>query len=495
MLEKIDLSKTMDKKEYKKRMEVLGPKLARLQRELKSCNIPVMIVFEGFGGAGKGTQINHLIEPMDPRGFTVYSTQAETQEEQYHPFLWRFWNKTPEKGRIAIFDRSWYGKLLVERYEKKTHKKDIPGVLEDIENFEKQLTDDGTLLIKFFLTISEKEQEKRFDKLLSKEETSWRVSKADKDRNKHYEEYARMADEMLTRTDTEYAPWTIIEAHDERYAAVKILTTVVEAFEERYEKEQITQPRQIDGKFGQNDLKESVLKKVDLSKRLDRETYEKKLDELQKKLTLLHSEIYAKRIPVVLAFEGWDAGAKGGAIKRLTRALDPRGYTVNPTSSPNDIERAHHYLWRFWTKMPKDGHIAIFDRTWYGRVMVERIEGFCTTQEWQRAFKEMNQMEQQLVNHGAIVIKFWMHIDKEEQERRFKERQENPDKQWKITDEDWRNREKWELYEQAVDEMMVRTSTVNAPWVIVEGNDKLYVRIKVLETVVDALEKRLHHNE
>ena len=495
MLEKIDLSKTMDKKEYKKRMEVLEPKLARLQRELKSCNVPVMIVFEGFGGAGKGTQINHLIEPMDPRGFTVYSTQAETQEEQYHPFLWRFWNKTPQKGRIAIFDRSWYGKLLVERYEKKTHKKDIPGVLEDIENFEKQLTDDGTLLIKFFLAISEKEQGKRFDKLLSKEETSWRVSKADKDRNKHYEEYARMADEMLTRTDTEYAPWTIIEAHDERYAAVKILTTVVEAFEERYEKEQITQPRQIDGKFGQNDLKESVLKKVDLSKKLDRETYEKKLEELQKKLTLLHSEIYAKRIPVVLAFEGWDAGGKGGAIKRLTRALDPRGYTVNPTSSPNDIERAHHYLWRFWTKMPKDGHIAIFDRTWYGRVMVERIEGFCTTQEWQRAFKEMNQMEQQLVNHGAIVIKFWMHIDKEEQERRFKERQETPDKQWKITDEDWRNREKWELYEQAVDEMMVRTSTVNAPWVIVEGNDKLYARIKVLETVVDALEKRLHHNE
>ena len=377
----------------------------------------------------------------------------------------------------------------------KRQKKDIPGVLEDIENFEKQLTDDGTLLIKFFLTISEKEQEKRFDKLLSKEETSWRVSKADKDRNKHYEEYARMADEMLTRTDTEYAPWTIIEAHDERYAAVKILTTVVEAFEERYEKEQNPQPRQIDGKFGQNDLKESVLKKVDLTKKLDRETYEKKLEELQKKLTLLHSEIYAKRIPVVLAFEGWDAGGKGGAIKRLTRALDPRGYTVNPTSSPNDIERAHHYLWRFWTRMPKDGHIAIFDRTWYGRVMVERIEGFCTTQEWQRAFKEMNQMEQQLVNHGAIVIKFWMHIDKEEQERRFKERQENPDKQWKITDEDWRNREKWELYEQAVDEMMVRTSTVNAPWVIVEGNDKLYARIKVLETVVDALEKRLHHNE
>lgn len=491
MLEKIDLSKTMDKKEYKKRMEVLEPKLARLQRELKSCNVPVMIVFEGFGGAGKGTQINHLIEPMDPRGFTVYSTQAETQEEQYHPFLWRFWNKTPEKGRIAIFDRSWYGKLLVERYEKKTHKKDIPGVLEDIENFEKQLTDDGTLLIKFFLAISEKEQGKRFDKLLSKEETSWRVSKADKDRNKHYEEYARMADEMLTRTDTEYAPWTIIEAHDERYAAVKILTTVVEAFEERYEKEQITQPRQIDGKFGQNDLKESVLKKVDLSKRLDRETYEKKLDELQKKLTLLHSEIYAKRIPVVLAFEGWDAGGKGGAIKRLTRALDPRGYTVNPTSSPNDIERAHHYLWRFWTKMPKDGHIAIFDRTWYGRVMVERLEGFCSVNDWQRAYVEINEFEKELSDWGAVIIKFWVQIDKDTQLERFKDRENTPEKRWKITEEDWRNREKWDSYEEAVNEMLLKTNTAYAPWHILESNDKKYARIKALKTVIEALEARL----
>ncbi len=194
---------------------------------------------------------------------------------------------------------------------------------------------------------------------------------------------------------------------------------------------------------------------------------------------------------MVLAFEGWDAGGKGGAIKRLTRALDPRGYTVNPTSSPNDIERAHHYLWRFWTKMPKDGHIAIFDRTWYGRVMVERIEGFCTTQDWQRAYREMNQMESQLVHHGAVVLKFWLHIDKEEQAKRFKDRQENPEKSWKITDEDWRNREKWDLYEKAVDEMIIKTSMSDAPWIIVEGNDKYYARIKVFETVVDALEKRM----
>ena len=193
----------------------------------------------------------------------------------------------------------------------------------------------------------------------------------------------------------------------------------------------------------------------------------------------------------MLGFEGWDAGGKGGAIKRLTAKMDARGYAVNPTASPNDIEKAHHYLWRFWRAMPKAGHIAIFDRTWYGRVMVERIEGFCTKEEWKRAYKEINDMEKDLCDAGAIVIKFWMHIDKDEQERRFRERQENPEKQWKITEEDWRNREKWDLYEDAVNEMLLRTSTDYAPWVVVEGNDKYYARIKVLKTVVDAIEDRL----
>ena len=382
---------------------------------------------------------------------------------------------------------------MVDRYEKKTSKKEIPIILEEISSFEKQLTDGGTLVMKFFLDISEREQKKRFHKLMEKKATSWRVSDKDLDRNKHFQDYLEMADEMLTKTDSDYAPWTIVEAEDDRYATVKILSTVAAAFEDRYkkEKESKKKEREVDGRFDKSELNDSVLKKVDLSKKMEEKAYEKRLDELQKKLRLLHGKLYAKRIPVVLAFEGWDAGGKGGAIKRLTNALDPRGYTVNPTSSPNDIERAHHYLWRFWTKMPKDGHIAIFDRTWYGRVMVERIEGFCTTQDWQRAYKEINQMEQQLVNHGAVVLKFWLHIDKEEQAHRFQDRQDNPEKSWKITDEDWRNREKWDLYEKAVDEMLVRTSTADAPWIIVEGNDKLYARIKVLETVVNALEKRM----
>ena len=236
---------------------------------------------------------------------------------------------------------------------------------------------------------------------------------------------------------------------------------------------------------------ESILAETDLSKSMPKEVYEERLKALQKKMEHLHGELYRRRIPVVLGFEGWDAGGKGGAIKRLTSHMDPRGYVVNPTASPSDTEKAHHYLWRFWRAMPKAGHIAIFDRTWYGRVMVERIEGFCTEKEWKRAYGEINAMEQDLVNAGAIVLKFWMQIDKDEQARRFKARQENPKKQWKITDEDWRNREKWDQYEVAVEEMLEKTSMPHAPWIVVEGNDKYYARIKVLECVTEAIEKRL----
>ena len=253
----------------------------------------------------------------------------------------------------------------------------------------------------------------------------------------------------------------------------------------------ISMPLRAEGESKGRAFLGGVLSGVDLTKTLTKEEYKKEIDRLQKRLEFLHSEIYRLRIPVVLGFEGWDAGGKGGAIKRLTSHLDPRGYRVNPTASPNDIEKVHHYLWRFWNNVPKAGHIAVFDRTWYGRVMVERIEGFCSEADWKRAYQEINEMEAHMANAGAVVIKFWLHIDKDEQERRFKERQQNPAKEWKITDEDWRNREKWDQYETAVNEMLVRTSTTYAPWVVVEGNCKYYARVKVLRTVVDALEERV----
>ncbi len=276
---------------------------------------------------------------------------------------------------------------------------------------------------------------------------------------------------------------------------MKILKTITGRLERTLEEQAVLRSiKKVDSGISANSgsrYQNGVLSGVDLSKSLTREEYKEKVGKLQKRLEILHSEIYRLRIPVVLGFEGWDAGGKGGAIKRLTSHLDPLGYQVCPTASPNDIERKHHYLWRFWNKVPKAGHIAIFDRTWYGRVMVERIEGFCTEDEWKRAYQEINEMEAHMANAGAVVLKFWLHIDKDEQERRFKERMAIPEKQWKITDEDWRNREKWDQYEIAVNEMLVRTSTTYAPWIVVAGNSKYYARVKVLQTVVDALEAKI----
>ena len=501
MLEKLDLTKSLSKTEYKEKMIKLEPKLGKLQRECRRLGIPVMIAFEGYGASGKGVQIAELIRALDPRGFEVYAVKNETEEERMHPFMWRFWTKLPAKGRFAIYDSSWYRKVLVDRFEKKTKKKDIEEAFQSICSFEEKLTTDGMVMIKIFLAIDQEEQKKRFDQLRESKETAWRVSEGDLKRNKKFAKYQAMNEEMLGRTDTVYAPWHIVEATDRRFATVKIYTIVNQMLEEQIKKvlendakkaleSQIVDVKEAESP-GERKLEESVLAKVDLSLSYTKEEYKKRLSVLQKRIELLHGELYRRRIPMVIGFEGWDAGGKGGAIRRLTEKMDPRGYVVHPTASPNEIERDYHYLWRFWTDMPKAGHITIFDRTWYGRVMVERIEGFCTKQEWQRAYKEINDMEHDLVSAGAIVLKFWMQIDKEEQERRFKARQENPDKQWKITEEDWRNREKWDLYEEAVNEMLIRTSTPDAPWVVVEGNCKYYARIKVLETVVCAIEKRL----
>ena len=498
MLEKVDLEKTVDKETYRKMSEELGARLGVLQRRCKAEKIPIMIVFEGFGAAGKGVQINRLIQPLDPRGFDVYASRKPGEEERMRPFLWRYWTKTPENGRIAIFDKSWYDKVTVDRFDKITKRQELTGAFDDILSFEKQLTDGGTVIIKLFLYISKEEQKKRFKKLEENRETAWRVTEDDWKRNKEYEKFLMMNEEMLQRTDTGYAPWTIIEATDKNYAAMKIMATVADRLQYELDRRAMEKERPMASSVAlaaETRFKNGALSGVDLTKSLTREEYKTELDELQKKLEYLHSEIYRLRIPVVICFEGWDAAGKGGAIRRLTSHLDPRGYKVNPTAAPNDVEKVHHYLWRFWNNMPKAGHIAIFDRTWYGRVMVERIEGFCSEADWRRAYQEINEMEAHMANFGAVVLKFWLHIDKDEQERRFKERMEDPAKQWKITDEDWRNREKWDAYEAAVNEMLVRTSTTYAPWTIVEGNSKYYARVKVLRTVVEALEKKIKEVE
>lgn len=503
MLGQIDVNKTMEKKDYERKMEKLEIRFGELQRACKDRGIPIMVVFEGLDASGKGTMINRMIQSLDPRGFKVFTLGREKEDEVMRPYFWRFFTKTPERGRMHIFDQSWY---------KGVYEKDISE--KEVLDFEEMLTEDGMLIVKFFLMISKEEQKKRLDKLERNSETSWRVTGKDKENNRNYDKCLRKYDRLLVHTDTANAPWTVVEGTDKLYASCKIVSTIVERMERAVKDadrraaakraaakvdvvpEETTlhagETEQEEDDGNKDTFRNGVLQGVDLSKTIDREEYKRRRKDLQKRLLTLQNKMYLKRVPVILAFEGWDAGGKGGAIKRLTQAMDPRGYEVVPVAAPNDIEKSHHYLWRFWEKIPKAGHMTIFDRTWYGRVLVERIEGFASEDEWNRAYNEINNMEEQFANAGCIVLKFWIHIDRDEQERRFHERENTPEKQWKITDEDWRNRAKWDDYERAVDEMIVRTSTADAPWIVVEGNSKYYARIKVLETVVEALEKRLN---
>lgn len=494
MLEKVDLSKKIEKPQYKNIMSELELKIGELQREAKELKIPVIIVLEGWEAAGKGTLINKLILPLDPRGFNVHSILPANEEEKLRPFLWRFWTKTPVNGRIAIFDRSWYRRVLIERVDGLVKKSEWTKAYDEIKSFERQLADDGNVIVKLFLHISKKEQKERLKKLEKNSSMKWRVTKQDWERHRQYKKILLAANEMIEKTDTSQAPWTIIEAHDRRFATVKIFKTVIEAIAAKIKEKKETAAKiktAAKPAVRLKTLDSSILGKVNLKKTLTKEEYKSKLEKYQDRIREIEYQIYKKRIPIIILYEGWDAAGKGGNIRRLTQNMDPRGYEVIPVAAPNDVEKSHHYLWRFWNSIPKAGHIAIFDRTWYGRVLVERIEGFCAKDEWKRAYKEINEMEEHLANFGTVLVKFWIHISKDEQLRRFEERKKTPHKQWKITAEDWRNREKWTQTKEAVDEMLFRTSTTYAPWTIVESNCKYYARIKVLKTVIEAAEKVL----
>jgi len=496
MFENIDLSVKLGKSEYKPLADEMALKLGALQRRAHELNIPVIVVFEGWNAAGKGTLINDLILPLDPRGFTVHCMLPPNKQERMFPFLQRFWCCTPAAGRLGIFDRSWYRRVLEDRVDNVIKGAALKQTYRDICSFEHQLADAGSVIIKFFLHISKKEQKRRFDKLRRNPVTAWRVTKDDRERHKQYSEYLEATEDMLAETDSGFAPWTVVEAHDRRFAALKIFNTVATALGQRIEEVERAAKKPA-GKTAKRAgrvpkaLQTSVIDRLDLSLSLKRGEYRKRLKAAQKELRELEHAIYMKRIPVVLVYEGCDAAGKGGNIRRLTENLDPRGYEVVPIAAPNDIEKAHNYLWRFWMQMPKAGHITIFDRSWYGRVLVERVEGFCSREEWKRAYPEINEMERHLANFGAVVVKFWLQIDQKEQLRRFKLREQTPHKTWKITEEDWRNRKKWGETKGAVEEMLYRTSTNYAPWVIVESNCKWYARVKVLEAVVKRIRKAL----
>jgi polyphosphate:AMP phosphotransferase len=493
MLSTVNLKSKARKADYKALITDLEYRLGELQREALALKLPVVILFEGWGASGKGSQINRLLLSLDPRGVNVHSIEPPNKEERLRPFLWRFWTKTPAKGRIGIFGRSWYGRFLVDEMDPGI--KDLSNVpdsaYDDINAFERQLVDDGAIVMKFFLHISAEEQEDRFKKLESNPSTSWRVTQTDWEKHDHYQDYLEVTNTMLDKTSTLHAPWTLVAAEDWRWAALRVFETVIDQLSRAVStRARRRRPAVSDAAYPRAEIPD-ILGKVDLNKRLGRSEYAKQLKNYQGRVRDLEHEIYRQRLPVVIVYEGWDAAGKGGNIKRLVRRMDPRGYEVIPVAAPNDVELSHHYLWRFWQTIPKAGHIAIFDRSWYGRVMVERIEGFCTTEDWQRAFREINETEKHLVNSGAVVLKFWVDIDKEMQLERFESRENLDHKRWKITEEDWRNREKWDDYQVAVNEMLYRTSTEYAPWKIIESNDKRYARIRTLKIFCTEIEKRL----
>lgn len=490
MLDLVDLDRQISKEQYDEVFPNLETRLGELQRTVRETKTPVVVVFDGWDAAGKGTLMNRFALTLDPRGFKVRTNGQRSEEERLRPWLWQYWNELPAAGEFVFFDRSWYRQALEARVaDDSAH---LNHLWQDIRVLERQLTDSGVVIVKFWLHIGREEQKKRFNKLLADGDTAWRVGKREKRQNKLYPQWLAAAEEMLEETSTPNAPWTILEATQERYARVKAFETLLGAVDDELERRRAApnvKPEPMPEPPAQAASGPSVLDRADLSLTLDRETYDREREELGRRLFELEHRLYIERVPAVIVYEGWDAGGKGGNIRRLVSHFDPRGYEVIPVAAPTEEEKAHHYLWRFWRNVPKAGHIALFDRSWYGRVMVERVEGFCTEDQWRRAYQEINEFERQLADFGTVIVKFWLQIDQAEQLRRFESRQQ--EKQWKITEEDWRNRAKWKQYERAVVDMIERTSTRHAPWTILEANDKLYARIKAQRTLAEAIEARL----
>ncbi|MCR5652109.1 MAG: polyphosphate:AMP phosphotransferase [Lachnospiraceae bacterium] len=490
MLKDYAKSEIPSEEEITRKLKEERARLSGFQLRIKEAGLPVMVLFEGWSAAGKGAVIGKVIRNIDPRFFKVAAMDRQpNDEEKRYPFLYRYIREIPEAGKFRFFDTCWMeeivdgvvdGRLSGEEYRKRVH---------SINVIERQLCDNGYLVVKFFFHISKKEQKKRLKALKSEKDTSWRVDDDDIKQNKHYDEFMDVFDRYLTDNNQSRAPWYIIDAENKRWAELQVLEFLNQGIDIALQNHTANVPI-LQNIFPMD--KPGKLSDISLSdKTLTDEEYDLELNRLQKELAELGNKVYRKKIPVIIAYEGWDAAGKGGNIKRITAALDPRDFVVEPIASPEPHEKARHYLWRFWTRLPKTGHITIFDRTWYGRVMVERLEGFCTENDWQRAYNEINEFEKELSEWGAVIIKFWVQIDKDTQLARFTDRQNTPEKQWKITDEDWRNREKWDLYEGAVDEMLEKTSTAFAPWHILESVDKKYARIKALKTVIDEIKKVL----
>jgi polyphosphate:AMP phosphotransferase len=510
MFEAAELGRKIPKEKFKARVPTLRAELLDMQQQLIGARFPVIVVFAGVDGAGKGETVNLLNEWMDPRWLITRAYGTPSDEESERPEYWRYWRDLPPKGRIGLFLSSWYSRPVLDRVYRRSGSADFERELDRIAAFERTLTDDGALILKFWMHLGRRAQKARLKKLEGDPLTKWRVTKLQWQHWRMYGRFVAAAERALQRTSVGEAPWMIVEGADEAYRSLTVATTIRDAIGKAlaHGHGQRQAPTLAAGRPKRTALLRSnrktasrgsesalatptILNSLDMTQSVPKKSFSTKLEALQGRLNRLHRKAQPKGTSTILLFEGWDAAGKGGAIRRVTAALDARSYQVIPIAAPTDEERAQHYLWRFWRHLSRGGRVTIFDRSWYGRVLVERVEGFAIEPEWRRAYSEINEFENELVDSGIVLVKYWMHITPEEQLRRFKARETARHKQWKLTGEDWRNRAKWADYERAVNEMVERTSTRLAPWTLVEADDKNFARLKVLKTVCDALEGAL----
>jgi polyphosphate:AMP phosphotransferase len=490
MFESAELGHKINKEVYDAEVPALREALLDAQFDLaEKAKFPVIILIGGVDGAGRGETVNLLNEWMDPRFIQTHGMGEPSDEEMERPMMWRFWRALPPKGKIGVFLGSWYTWPILNRVRGVTKPAELDQSLERAKRLEKMLTDEGALIIKFWLHLSKAKQQTRLKLLEANAKTRWRVTKRDWDNYKRYDKFLTIHESVIRHTSTAEAPWIVVEGEDARYRSLTVGKVILQAIRHRLDELGTKKETPIRAApFLPSIDKLHILQALDLKQKLAKKKYQVELEKYQGKLALLTRDAKFKEITVLAVFEGNDAAGKGSSIRRITSAVDARQYQVVPIAAPTEEERAQPYLWRFWRHIPRKGRVTIFDRSWYGRVLVERVEKFCAEADWMRAYHEINDFEAQLVRHNVVVVKFWLTISKDEQLRRFEERKNTSFKRFKITDEDWRNREKWEDYEHAICDMVDRTSTQLAPWTLVEANDKYFARIKVLKTLCQRIE-------
>jgi len=496
MLETAELGHAIGKREFDLAEPKLREALVNTQYDLLAGRRKaVVVLLSGVAAGGRGETAKQLAEWMDPRHLRVQAFGPRTPEELAHPLHWRYWQALPPRGRIAVFMNAWYAEALQARVSGQLDDRGLDAWLHQVREYERMLAHENVLLLKFWIHLSKKAQRRRLAELDHDKDTTWRVTDGDWNRARHYAKSHPLWEHTLRETSIAEAPWVVVEGSDWRYRDMTVGKVLLDALKHANRplpaarRKAAAQAAAAPAPAVIDNVK--LIRDLDLGLALDDAAYDRALARQQGRLARLTQHKRFGKRSLVLVFEGIDAAGKGGAIRRVAGALDPRQYAVVPVAAPSDEELAHPYLWRFWRQVPRLGGITIFDRSWYGRVLVERVEGFCGESDWQRAYGEINAFETDLVGAGAVVCKLWLQISKAEQLARFRAREKVAFKRFKITEDDWRNRKRWPQYERAVADMVERTSTELAPWTLVEAEDKRFARVKVLRTIADRLEAGL----